>query len=438
MRKLIFAAALGVLIAATPALAQTDTRAAYNAAFQEMLNKPTDPATVVRFAQRAEQAGDLKGAIAAYERLLLGDPDQPRVNAELAVLYFKLGLPETAKIYADAVLASPRAAPATREQARQLLADANTQLVRSKFSGDFVLGLQYSSNANSGASGLVLSNGSPVVPSPNVSSSPDWGVIGGGLLHHRYDLQTSDHAAIESDIAFYGTRQFAVSTANVFIVDLKSGPRFDLLADSVDGLTARPFFTGRYVSQHDLPTYWAYGTGVDFGKEISPSTRVTATVLGRRRDFQNNADAPTNDQSSGTEIYGVAGLESQVNSWLTLRAGGSALHYVASVASQSYQEYGGGVTAVAAFTDPIGLNGEQWTVTLGGNVAFAAYDAPDPTVDPSTTRTQRDLVGSLVLTVPLRDSLALVSQATYTDRAASIVNYAYNAATVMTGVSWHF
>ncbi|MBV8394027.1 MAG: tetratricopeptide repeat protein, partial [Alphaproteobacteria bacterium] len=239
MRRLWSLAALGVLAIAVPAQAQTgtDTRAAYNAAFQDMLNKPQDPATVVRFATLAEQVGDIKGAIAAFERLLLLDPDQPRVNAELAALYLKLGMPDAAKTYADAAIASRRASNETREQARGLLTQANDKLIRSKFSGDLFLGMQYSSNANSGSSGLILSNGAPVVPTPGVSGQPDWGVVGGGLLHHHYDLQTGDHAAIETDLAFYGTQYFSVTSANLGIIDLKSGPRFDFLAGSVDGLT---------------------------------------------------------------------------------------------------------------------------------------------------------------------------------------------------------
>ena len=44
-------------------------RAAYDAAFQETLNKPGDPAANVRFAELAIQAGDYHGAIAALERL---------------------------------------------------------------------------------------------------------------------------------------------------------------------------------------------------------------------------------------------------------------------------------------------------------------------------------------------------------------------------------
>jgi hypothetical protein len=426
------------LAAATPALAQNDVRAAYNAAFQDMLNKPSDPATVVRFVALAERVGDFKGAIAALERLLLTNPDQPRVQTELAALYLKIGLYDAAKTYADAAIASSRANDATREEARQAVTDANDRLDRSKFSGDLFLGLQYSSNANSGSSGLVLSNGTPVVPTPGVSGQPDWGLVSGGLLHHRYDLRTDDHAAIESDLAFYSTRYFTVSSANLGIVDLKSGPRFDFLPDSVDRLTARPFFTGRYVTQGDLPSYWAYGTGIDFGKAITEATHITLTTLARRRDFQNTASAPTNSQSSGTEIYEVLGLQTALNSWVSLYGGGSALRYIAAAPSQTYQEYGGGFSAIATFGNPLGFDDEEWSVTLAGNVAFAAYDAPDPTVDPSNTRTQRDLSGSLVLSVPIRDGFSLVTQATYTNRAASIVNYAYNAATVMVGGAFHF
>jgi hypothetical protein len=438
MRSIILALMVGWTLA-TPALAQgSATKAAYDAAFQDTLNKPTDPRVLVRFAELAVQMGDLKGAIAALERLLLIDPGQSRVQLELAALYLQIGVPSAAKAYAESVLASPRATPEIRERAHALLAQAESGMARSKFSGDFLFGLQYSSNANSGAAGLIQSGGVPALPSPGVSSTPDWAVVSGGTLHHRYDLQTADHAAVESDLALYGSRQFTVSLANVFLVDLTTGPRFGLLQDSVDGLSARPFVTGRYVSQHDLPTYWAYGTGVELRKDLGAATRGTATLLGRRRDFQNNADVPNNTASSGNELYGVLGFESQLAPWMALRFGGSGTRFIATVPSESYREVGTGFTATFAFADPIGLNGLPWTVTVGGSLTFGAYDAADATVDPGTVRTQRDLVGTLIAAIPLDERLSLIAQATYTDRAASLPNYTYNAATAMIGVGWRF
>lgn len=105
------AAALAGLIAAIPAAAQqatpsTQTRAAYDAAFQETLRNPTDPPTLVRYADLAVQVGDIEGAISALERLLLIDGDQPKVKLELGVLYYRLGPYEAARTYLESARGS--------------------------------------------------------------------------------------------------------------------------------------------------------------------------------------------------------------------------------------------------------------------------------------------------------------------------------------------
>lgn len=92
-------------------------RLLYDAAFQETLRKPADPATLVSFAEIAISIGDLEGAISALDRLLLVDGDQPDVKLELGVLYFRLGSFEAARSYLEEVRASKRASETTKERA---------------------------------------------------------------------------------------------------------------------------------------------------------------------------------------------------------------------------------------------------------------------------------------------------------------------------------
>lgn len=98
-----------------------EMRKAYDAAFQETLRKPSDPATLVAFAEIAIKTGDLEGAISALDRLLLIDADQPEVKLELGVLYFRLGSFEAARGYLDEARSSKRASPALRERAASYL-----------------------------------------------------------------------------------------------------------------------------------------------------------------------------------------------------------------------------------------------------------------------------------------------------------------------------
>ncbi len=96
-------------------------RALYDTAFQETLRKPSDPATLVGFAEIAIKVGDLEGAISALDRLLLIDGDQPEVKLELGVLYFRLGSFEAARSYLEEARVSARASAAVKARAAEYL-----------------------------------------------------------------------------------------------------------------------------------------------------------------------------------------------------------------------------------------------------------------------------------------------------------------------------
>ncbi len=132
--------AFAFLIAAEPAFAQSPStagqgqtlqlaapsdaaRVAYDAAFQETLRKPSDPATLLTFAELAIQVGDLEGAISALDRLLLIDGDQPEVKLELGVLYFRLGSFEAARTYLEEARTSARASAGTKQRAAGFLSE---------------------------------------------------------------------------------------------------------------------------------------------------------------------------------------------------------------------------------------------------------------------------------------------------------------------------
>lgn len=136
MKRLFLVLAFGLASAsvalaqpsAAPTLRQVSAadRAAYDAAFQDTLRKPIDPETVVRYAVAAIKIGDLEGAIAALERLLLVDAENPEVLLELGVLYFRLGSMEAAKSYLLAVSGSRRASEGQKSRADSFIRESRT------------------------------------------------------------------------------------------------------------------------------------------------------------------------------------------------------------------------------------------------------------------------------------------------------------------------
>lgn len=444
MRTFRIVVVIAALVAAIPVAAQqttpvADTRAAYDAAFEETLRKPADPPTLLRYAELAVQVGDFEGAISALERLLLIDSDQPKIKLELGVLYYRLNSYEAARGYLESARASSSASSETKERAGQFLAEIDSKSSKSQFSGDLLFGIGYSTNANTGPAGAIQSFGATVVPTPTVSGRPDFNVIGAGTIRHRYDLGRQDNGALESDLGFYGSRQFQVSEANVYLLDFTTGPRTSPFEDGLlNDMTVKPFVTGRYVSVNNQPSYWAWGAGMEATTPLGPQINSALTVFGRRREFLNNPDAPTNNQSSGNEAVAVLDFRVALTNYMTLSLNGALTRYIAQVPSESYLEFGGGGALQVRFADPLGINGRTWSATASASTSQAAYDAADITVNPFIARNQVDVNLGFVLLVPLSESLTLVGQTNYTQRTASLTNYAYEAFTTLVGIGWRF
>jgi tetratricopeptide (TPR) repeat protein len=93
----------------------------YNAAFQDMLDKPGNLAVALKYATVANQVGDLEGAISTYEGMLLIDSNLPRVRLELGILYYRLKSYEVSRTYLETALQSPTLPADVRKPAEQLL-----------------------------------------------------------------------------------------------------------------------------------------------------------------------------------------------------------------------------------------------------------------------------------------------------------------------------
>jgi tetratricopeptide (TPR) repeat protein len=109
-------------LAQAPPAAPGELERQYDASFQEMLRQPANLDVLFKFATLASQTGDLEGAISALERMLLINPDLPRVRLELGVLYYRLGSYEVARTYLETGLKSPTLPPEVHSWAEQLMA----------------------------------------------------------------------------------------------------------------------------------------------------------------------------------------------------------------------------------------------------------------------------------------------------------------------------
>src|SRR5690606_34476105 len=72
---------------------------------QKILADPADVDAGFAYAVLSTRLGDYEAAIGTYERLLVQHPGTPRLQLELAALYFRLGAHPQARMLFEAVLA---------------------------------------------------------------------------------------------------------------------------------------------------------------------------------------------------------------------------------------------------------------------------------------------------------------------------------------------
>jgi len=419
---------------------KSDLDKQYDAAFQEMLRQPANLDVLFKFAGLASQTGDLEGAISALERMLLINPNLPRVRLELGVLYYRLNSFEVAREYLQGALKSPNVPTDVRARAEQFLAQIENQQQASHLHGEVFLGFRYQSNANLGpATSSVRLFGQTANLNQAAVGGPDWGAVSTVQLRHTYDFGTQDKATLETFLTGYANRQFQLSAANVQLVDLTVGPRFQILSGSFQDITVKPLFAGGAIWVNDTMYYGSWGGGVEVNSMLSDRLRNVSTAVWRRHNNQDTSYLPTNSLFRGNEYSATTVFPFNISQIVTLFASASAQRFEADLAPwQSYQLWGIGGGINFRFADPLLKTGLPWSVSLTASNQWWHYDAPDPTVDPNTYRDQSDFIVNLTLAIPFDERTTFSLSGGRFVRSATLPNYAFDNNNVMFGVSWRF
>jgi len=420
--------------------ADEEAQKEYDAAFEETIRQPANLDVLFRFSVVATRVGDLEGAVSALERMLIISPDLPRVRLELGVLYFKLGSYEVAHTYLEAALQSPSVPPDVRSRGEQFLAEIEKRQQRSRFAGEVFMGWRYQSNANLGpATSSVRLFGQAANLNEAALGKADWGIVSSAQIRHTYDLGKQDRATIETFLTAYANRQFQVSAANVTLLDLNSGPRFQVFQGIFEDVTLKPFAAAGYVWVNDTPYYGSYGAGLEATVLLSDRLRNISTFVWRRQNYPDTSYLPTNSQFSGVLFSGITNFQYQLTDVVALFLNGSGQRYQTDqTVWQNYTLWGIGAGFAFRFPDPLFKSALPWTINFAFNQQWWSYDAPDPFVDPGTMRLQADTILNIALAVPFDERTTLTISGGRFNRAATVPNYEFTNNSAMLGVSWRF
>ncbi len=440
--RALAAAASSATSASTGAKAEKEhhLKAKYHRAFQAMIHDITNLDKTFAFAELAVQVGDYEGAISAFERMLLIDPNLPQVKAELGALYMRLGSYRMAQSYLQSALASPNVPAPVQVHIKKLLAKVKERLQPNHLFGSLTFGARFQSNANAGpSSSLVQVGGSLATLSNQYTSKRDWNAFVLGQATDIYDFQTQGGTTLETDATIYGADQQREKQVNVGFAELSMGPRFKLFPSAIVNATIKPYGIIDIVTIGHARDYWAGGAGLDVTKLLTPTISLDLVSELRDRIFRNSSELPVNDLQTGLQSYSRIGLAEQVTPRLSFLEAIAFTNNRAKRKVYANREYAGTLGVTYRYVPAFALEaGGPWVASLVGTHTITPYATPDPTVNSNVSREDKDWELDFSITIPVNQRLALVGGIGIFERGSTLPNYRFTNKYASVALTWRF
>jgi tetratricopeptide (TPR) repeat protein len=249
------------------------------ALFQQMFRDPANLDVTFAYADVSARLGDYEAAVSALERMLLFNPDLPRVQLELGALYYRMGSYDLARDYFDkAAAANPP--PEVRARLEQYLADIEKSQSRHHLSGYVFFGGQYQTDANVAGSSLILSPVGPVVLGNQFVKQASGSMFGSGSLLYSYDMGTQNRDTLEVTSVGYLNHYFnaAVNRLDLSLLEVTGGPRFNFPSGLIGAQAAslKPYIIGDEVGLGWNQYFAAGGTGIEYDEIVWNDLAVRA------------------------------------------------------------------------------------------------------------------------------------------------------------------
>jgi tetratricopeptide (TPR) repeat protein len=422
-----------------------------DALFQQMLRDPSNLDVTFAYADVAAKLGDDEGAVSALERMLLFNPDLPRVDLELGVLYFRMGSFDVAQSYFDkAAAANPP------EEVKGRIAEYEVQIAKqqsvAQISGSIFFGAQYQSDANvAPGSASIISpiSGQLLSLSPQFVKQRDVNLFAAGNLLFSYDLGTQNHDTFEVGANSYVNHYLNISHFDLDFGEVTAGPRFRFPETGLSWLesaTLKPYLIANEVGLGESQYFATYGTGLEATAALPWDIAVKSTFEFRQKYFSNAVNRPL--------TVGLDGNDKLVSLFATKpltpnSALGVELDYLDQDTAFSFysnKTYSGALSYRLRYRDPTGLLPSPWETTIFGSRSWGLYNSPDPCCVTGGTafapgfseRFDRHWRMGLTQTFPVTDRIAVIAQLQRDIVSSNLPIYAYTSNSALVGAQIKF
>jgi hypothetical protein len=266
--------------------------------FEEVLRDPDNLELNYGFALTQIRQGDLLGALSTLERILLKNPNQPRVRLIYAIVLYRLNAVIEAERELDIVLKLDMDAGLRRE-----LEYYRSQLKReqraTKFTVIVRVGWHWDSNRNASPRNLI-SAGGPVNPVNEVDSHALESLA---RIEVEHDLKFQRRHRLIGSVTGLHDLSFAKHSFTLTAVDVRGGVALDITPLEV---RIQPHF--RYARLGDDTVLQAHGGSIRVDWQTRRNILLFAYGSGEYQAYNGTEDAPSSRFRSGAEWRGGGGV----------------------------------------------------------------------------------------------------------------------------------
>jgi len=369
--------------AASRAAMEVGLTAGPEVTWEQVRRNPDDPGLNAAWARTQILRGDLLGASATLERILMRYPDATEARLVFGLVLFRLDDTTTAKRELD-LIDPAQLTPAQRAEREQVLLQIEQRTKRLRQSITVALGSHFDSNRNSStSSGQILINDLPFTLEGSAKKRADWGRVGMTAYDFDYDLGTDPRLSLFGGLNLLGDRQSTLKTYDTVAGGANAGVRY---VDGPIGAQIGTFWNS--MSMTDDYYLSDYGLDGRFTYRLAPAWEAFTTLRLDRQVFHNISSDRVATDSSGVVFTSWAGSTWHPNEAHSVSLSLGYAHRNAAANYMSNDRW-------AARLGDVWLLGQGQFVSAVGEVGVAVYDQNNPTF---SAQTRRDSDGRFSLT----------------------------------------
>lgn len=405
--------------------------------YAQVLEDPDNIELNFRFALTQIREGNVRGAGATLERILLIEPDLSVVRVLFAIVLFRLDNLDEAERELRAVQGLELSED-LRQQIERYLALIETRRKRTTFSIATNISTQYDWNRNAAPNSETrLAFNLPTRTTGSSSRQDDLSLNGLLQFGFEHDLGLQKRHMMIGGLVFYQGEQIQQDDLDLQAVSLDFGYELDFAPDTI---TPRLLYENIVLSREKY--FHAFGVSVDWNHDVSNTWAIFGSGRVKYETYQNISGNATATQRSGRNLQLKLGTSQILDPTQRVRVTLERTRNSSSRRFNSYNRHELSGTHTMLFGSGDFLL-SSLTLTHDG------YDGNDPTV---SSNKRVDKAGRLRFTygIPLGaladdapefwKDFTLTASAEAFRQASSITNFTYNNYRVSFGINrrWEF